>query len=181
VHGVRGDERMAWGPDSVEVGLNLGVAQLKGTWKPDDTQRRAAWELYVELVTRIAVVPLAGNEGLLREALTSLYALFAITRDVLRRHGPQVAMPTRDSEYSLGQIAVAVLNDELRPLLARWHPALEEWEARRPPDSSRVAHEDAWEHARALRAELAGTRRRLADYAALLATACGVPDLTTRR
>jgi hypothetical protein len=62
---------MAWGPDSVEVGLNLGVAQLKGTWKPDDTQRRAAWELYVELVTRIAVLPLAGNEGLLREALSS--------------------------------------------------------------------------------------------------------------
>jgi len=140
--------------------LNLGVAQLKGTWKPDDTQRRAAWELYVELVTRIAVVPLAGNEGLLREALSSLYALFAITREVLRRYGPQVAMPTRDSEYSLGQIAVAVLNDELRPLLARWHPALEEWEARRPPDSSRVAHEDAWEHARALRAEPAGTRRQ---------------------
>src|SRR5664280_1116904 len=121
------------------------------------------------------------HRGAAAGALTSLYALFAITREVLRRHGPQVAMPTRDSEYSLGQIAVAVLNDELRPLLARWHPALGEWEARRPPDSSRVAHEDAWEHARALRAELAGTRRRLADYAALLATACGVPDLTTRR
>jgi hypothetical protein len=76
---------MVWAPDSVEVGLNLGVAQLKDTWKPDDTQRRAAWELYVELVTRIAVVPLAGTEGLLREALSSLYALFAITREVLRR------------------------------------------------------------------------------------------------
>ena len=127
------------------------------------------------------MLPLAGNEGLPREALSSLYALFPTTRDVLRRHGPQVAMPTRDSDYSLGQIAVAVLNDELRPLLARWHPALEEWEARRPPDSSRVAHEDAWEHARALRADLGRTRQRLAAYAALLATACGVPDLTTRR
>jgi len=169
---------MSWGPDSVEVGLNLGVAQLKGTWKPDDTQRRAAWELYVELVTRIAVVPLAGNEGLLREALSSLYALFGITRDVLRRHGPQVAIPTRDSDYSLGQIAVAVLNSELRPLLARWHPALEDWEAHRPPERSRVAHEDSWQHATALRSELARTRQRLAGYAGLLAIACDVPDLT---
>jgi hypothetical protein len=83
-------------------------------------------------------VPLASNEGLLREALSSLYALFAITRDVLRRHGPQVAMPTRDSDYSLGQIATAVLNSELRPVLARWHPALEDWEAHRPPERSRV-------------------------------------------
>jgi len=169
---------VTWGPNSVEVGLNLGVVKLKGTWKPNDTQRRAAWELYVELVTRIAVVPLAANEGLLREALSSLYALFAITRDVLRRHGPQVALPTRDSDYSLGQIAVAVLNNELRPVLARWHPVLEDWELRRPPERSRADHEDAWQHAEALRSELASTRQRLAAYAQLLAVACSVPDLT---
>src|SRR5664280_3262822 len=111
-------------------------------------------------VPAIAVVPLAGNEGLVQEALNRLYALFGITRDVLRRHGPQVAIPLRDSDYSLGQIAVAVLNDELRPLLARWHPALEDWEAHRPPDRSRVAHEDAWQHTTNLRAELVRTRRR---------------------
>jgi len=50
---------------------------LKGVWVADRAQIEAAWEMYVELVTRITVAPLAANEGLLREALTSMYSLFA--------------------------------------------------------------------------------------------------------
>src|SRR4051794_769042 len=88
--------------------------------------------LYVELVTRIAVVPLKGSEGLLREALASLYALFAITREILRRYGPELARPRPEGEYSLGELAVLVLNYQLRPLLAHWHPLLESLEAQRP-------------------------------------------------
>jgi hypothetical protein len=45
-------------PKSVPVGLNLHVLLISGTWEPNDDERRAAWELYVELVTRMAVVPL---------------------------------------------------------------------------------------------------------------------------
>jgi len=87
--------------------------------EPNDTERRAAWELYVELLTRISVVPLAQREGLLREALMSLYSLFDTTRQILRTHGPDIAEPKRDGEYSLGFLAVAMLNFTLRPLLAR--------------------------------------------------------------
>ncbi|WP_370135611.1 hypothetical protein [Streptacidiphilus sp. EB103A] len=97
--------------------LNLHVLEIAGTWEPNDAERRAAWELYVELVTRVSVVPLGTDEGLLREALSSLYSLFGTTREVLRRHGPEV----RDA--------------------------------------------------------LTDTRRVLAAYADLLASACGVPNL----
>jgi hypothetical protein len=48
-------------PKSVEVGLDLKVFSLKGTWEPSNTERAAAWELYVELITRISVVPLHGD------------------------------------------------------------------------------------------------------------------------
>ncbi|MGY1667977.1 hypothetical protein [Geodermatophilus sp. SYSU D00696] len=167
-----------WGADSVQVGLQLGVVTVAGTWKPKDEERRAAWELYVELATRIAVVPLAPGEGLLREALSSLYSLFGITRDVLRRYGPGVARPRPEGEYSLGELAVLVLNYELRPLLARWHPLLETWEADRPAERSQTAHEDAWEHADRLRGELEQTRQRLVGYADLLADAARVPPLS---
>jgi hypothetical protein len=42
----------------VSVQLGWGPAKLSGVWEPDQAERNAAWELYVELVTRIAVVPL---------------------------------------------------------------------------------------------------------------------------
>ena len=38
--------------------------------------------MYIELVTRIAVIELRPEEGLLREALSSLYSLFDTTRKI---------------------------------------------------------------------------------------------------
>lgn len=40
-----------------EIAVNLfGIATAK--WQNDPTQRKAAWFLYVELITRVAVQPL---------------------------------------------------------------------------------------------------------------------------
>jgi len=169
---------MVRAPKSVEVGLDLRFFKISGTWEPNDAERLAAWELYVELITRVAVVPLPAGEGLLREALTSLYTLFAATRDILRRHGPDVAEPKPDGQYNFGYLSVAMLNAAIRPVLARWHPLLDDWENTRPPERSRVEHERQWPQADQLRADLDRTRATLASYASLLATACGVPDLS---
>lgn len=169
---------MVRAPKSVNVKLNLRVLEISGTWEPNDVERRAAWELYVELVTRVSVVPLQADQGLLREALTSLYSLFTATRDILRRHGPDVASPKPDGQYNLGYLAVAMLNNTIQPLLARWHPALEDWEHQRPNNRSRLEHEHAWPAAKNLRTALAETQQSLAAYADLLATACGIPNLT---
>jgi hypothetical protein len=165
------------GPKSVQVGLNLHFFQVSGTWEPNDDERKAAWELYVELITRISVVPLGPDDGLLREALTSLYSLFATTRDILRRYGPDVAEPKASGQYNFGFLAVTMLNIGLRPVLARWHPALADWEATRPVQQPRGEHEGAWDRAGELRAALESTRELLTQYARLMAEACGVPDL----
>jgi hypothetical protein len=167
------------GVDRVEIGLNLGLLSVKGAWKPNDQERDAAWELYVELVTRIAVVPLREGEGLVREALNSFYSLFEIIRGILRKYGPVLAQPRPDGEYSFGELAVLVLNFEVRPLLARWHPALLDWEHQRPADRSGVAHEDSWEHAARLRSQIEQTRTRLVSYADLLADVADVPRLSS--
>ena len=46
------------GPASVGVKMDLKLFSISGTWVPNDAERRAAWELYVEMITRIAVVPM---------------------------------------------------------------------------------------------------------------------------
>ncbi len=79
---------------NVSVKLEIPyIGGIEGTWEPDKEEQRAAWEMYVELITRISTVELGPEEGLLREALTSLYSLFATTRTILREHGPSVAQP----------------------------------------------------------------------------------------
>ena len=61
---------------SIKVSLKLPyIGVIEGTWEPDDRERKAAWELYVELVTRIAVAGLHPNEGLLREALSEVLSI----------------------------------------------------------------------------------------------------------
>ena len=162
---------------SIGVTLKTPFLDIGGTWEPNDAERRAAWELYVELITRVAVVPLPADQGLLREALTSMYQLFGIHREVLRRYGPSVAEPKKDGQYNLGYLAVATLNYAVRPFLAQWHPTLSDWEARRPADVPAGAYERGWDQQALLRADLDRVRGYLRTYAHWLSEACEVPDL----
>lgn len=161
----------------VSVELGWGPAKLSGVWEPEDAERKAAWELYVELVTRIAVVPLRPGEGILREALNSLSQLFGSTREILRAHGPDVARPAAPGRLRFGYLAIWVLNGVVRPTLALWHPELQRWEAGRPADRPVADHEAAWPRAGELRADLEEAREVLLDYARLLAQACDAPAL----
>ena len=90
---------------SVKVSLQLPyIGGIEGTWQPDESEQNAAWELYIELITRISIAELQPNEGLLREALTSLYTLFDTTRKIMRTYGPSIACPKEDSDFSLGTL-----------------------------------------------------------------------------
>jgi hypothetical protein len=163
---------------SVKVSLNLPyIGGIEGTWEPDESERKAAWEMYVELVTRIAVQELGPEEGLLREALSSLYSLFDTTRKILREYGPSIARPKEQATLSFGYLAVAILNSVLRPVLAKWHPLLLDYENTRPPAVSALEHERRWAQYADLRQELNQVRGVLTDYANLLAEVAGVPSL----
>lgn len=164
--------------NSLKVGLNLLGVQLEGTWIPDENEQKAAWEMYVELVTRVSVVEPPAGEGLLRESLTSIYSLFGTTRQILKEHGPSIAQPKRGGDLSFGRIAVTVLNEVLRPVLTKWHPRLEDYEATKPDTRSRLDHEHLWEQNSGLRETLAEARKALEAYTRMLAKAAGVPELT---
>lgn len=150
------------------VGLPFNLGQLE--FEPDEVQQRAAWELYVELTTRVAVQSLGPDEGLMREAMSSLYSIFGVTREILRAAGPSVAQ----GPNSFGPVAIEVLNKGLRPFLAKWHPLLFTHEQKRRAEISAHDHERTWEEAAELRKELAKMQEQMMIYAAALGEIAGV-------
>ncbi|MCX5201923.1 hypothetical protein OG897_10730 [Streptomyces sp. NBC_00237] len=171
-------KRHGAGPTQITARLAFPfVGEIAGVWEPADAERRASWELYLDLVSRVSVAELGRDKGLLREALSSLYSLFGTTREILRRHGPAVAPPLEPGHLSFGVLAMTVLNRVLRPLLSEWHPRLAAYESQRPAHVDPVAYERAWEHAQALRGDLDAVRQALESLARTLQQVAGVSDL----
>ena len=167
---------------SVKVSLKIpSIGGVEGTWVPDERERDAAWEMYVELITRISIVELKSDEGILREALSSLYSLFGTTREILRKYGPSIAKVKGKGNISFGYLAVAILNGELRPVLAKWHPLLLDYENTKNSAVSQLEHEKNWGKANELREVLNEVRNVLINYADLLAKVAGVPSLTPEK
>lgn len=137
------------------------------TFVVNDESRQVAWKLYIEVVTRIATQPLADEAGLLREAMTSLYGLFATTRDTLKASRPSVA----EGGPTVEHLAVTMLNRELRPFLSSWHPRLRGSEEEHPDEV-----EADWPDNGECRAQLRALQQRLHAYALGYARLAGVTD-----
>ncbi len=82
-------------------------------WAPTDADRALAWDVYVELQTRIAVQALGEEEGDDATALTSIYTLFPFSREAMQRHGVDCA--------NTGALLTAFLNQKVRGFTAKWH------------------------------------------------------------
>lgn len=164
-------------PKSIKVALKTPFLNVEGVWEPNDVERAAAWELYIELTTRVGVIQLPSELGSDREVLASLHSLLLIHREVLRRYGPAVAEPKRSGQYNLGYLAVGTLNCVIRPFLATWHSQLQDFEARRPEFTGRAEYERTWPRHEEFRRALSDLRRQLQIYVLWLSHACNVPDL----
>ena len=151
----------------LSVGLPFGIGNIE--FEANEVEQRAAWSLYVELKTRVAIQPLDPETGLLREVLSSFYKLFDITRQILRESGPAVA----HGPESFGPIAIEVLNKGLRPFMSRWHPRLQTHEKACAPDVSAFDHEQQWERSKEMRKELLELQNQMKIYAAALAKISG--------
>jgi hypothetical protein len=139
--------------------LKISVPFLEMEWKPQDEDKAAAWELYIEMLTRITTQPLDTTHGDEKTALDSVFSLFSITRQVLKNN-------TRNcTEFA--KIAIVVLNQVIRPFTAKWHRL-----------SLQGAFNDA-DKCREFRTELAALQIILRQYTKMLADMSGVEDLTT--
>lgn len=94
-------------------GLELNAGFLKMNWEPKPDEQQAAWDLYIELLTRVTVQELSDQQGDEASALQSVYALFGITRELLKQKG-------RKCE-TFSKIAIVILNQKIRPFTAKWH------------------------------------------------------------
>ncbi len=93
--------------------LKIKPPFLEMDWSPNDSDRNAAWELYTELLTRITTQNLPDDFGDEQTALESIYNLFAITREIIKRNG-------RDC-IEFTKIAIVILNQIIRPFTSKWH------------------------------------------------------------
>ena len=139
-----------------KVRLNVPFASVEVSFEESD--KDAAWELYVEMLTRIVTQPLPTEAGDEKTALDSIYALFPITREVLRRRGR--------GAIQFAKVAVPVLNQVVRPFSAKWH-------------KERLAGAfDDPDKRREFREELASLQEDLRNYNRMLTQIAGVEDLT---
>ncbi len=139
-----------------ELKINTGI--LEASWEPQDEDRHAAWEMYIELLTRITTQPLANDDGDIETALESIHSLFPATREILRRNGPGC--------IKFSEIAIVVLNQVVRPFTAKWH---------RISVTEGFANED---NCVKFREELIDLQEELRHYTGLLSELAGVEDLT---
>lgn len=139
--------------------LKISAPFLEMEWNPAEPDKDAAWELYVELLTRITTQPLSDEDGDEETALQSVYALFGLTRSIIKSHG-------RDCR-EFTKIAIVVLNQIIRPFTAKWHKGL-------------VAGQFSNSNAcREFRGELNELQEKLRIYTKMLSDMAGVEDLTS--
>lgn len=143
-----------WGLQNIK--LNVGFAEVELC--PTEADQTAAWDMYVELLTRTATQSLIEDTGDEETALTSIYQMFAITRDILKEKGIQAQEFTK--------IAVIVLNQIVRPFTAKWHK-------KKLEGAFNIAEECI-----AFRYELTELQNHLKCYSHLLADLAKVEDLT---
>ncbi len=142
--------------DMKHLKLNMGF--LETEWEPQVNDAQAAWEMYVELLTRIATQPLPNDHGVESTAMESVCSLFGITREILRKYGTDC--------IGFAKIAIVVLNQVVRPFTARWH---------------RLSNQGAFDddaQCNVFREELQNLQAELRKYMGMLAEIAGVEDIS---
>lgn len=138
--------------------IKLGPSWVNAEICFKSADQDAAWELYVEMLTRTVTQPLPSEYGDEKTALDSVYALFGTTREILRQRGR--------STITFSKIAIPVLNQIVRPFTAKWHR------------QSLAGAFDKEDSRKAFRKELSTLQDELRNYNRMLAEIAGVEDLT---
>jgi hypothetical protein len=93
------------------------------TFKSDAAQRKAAWQIFFNIVSRIAIRRMEDHEGDDGAALGSLKALFDESRKIVCDLDYE-PMKGRDSVEAF---TLEMLNSVLAPFLTKWHPKWDSW------------------------------------------------------
>jgi len=138
--------------------LKINAVFLEMEWNPSEPDKKAAWDLYIELLTRITTQKLDDMHGDEQTALTSIYSLFSTTREIIKDNGKDCVEFTK--------IAIVVLNQVIRPFTAKWHGV------------AVSGGFDDNDNCVNFRQELGELQTKLQIYTQMLAQMAGVEDLT---
>jgi hypothetical protein len=139
--------------------LKINMKFLEMEWSPKKADQSAAWELYIELLTRVSTQYLQPDYGDEKTALESIHVLFPLTREIMKKY-------EKDCQ-DFAKIAIPVLNQIIRPFTAKWHRL-----------SINGAFSDT-EQCKQFRAELVDLQQIIRRYTALLGDMAGVEDLSS--
>lgn len=89
------------------------ASRLDEFWAPTDSDQALAWDIHVELQTRITTQALPEDEGDDKTALESVASLFDLSRQQMRMHGVGSA--------NVATLLTRYLNSKVRPFTTKWH------------------------------------------------------------
>lgn len=138
--------------------LKIKTPYLDMEFKPQEADKKAAWDLYIELLTRVATQDLNDSEGDELAALESVRSIFPITRSIIKENGREC------NEFA--KVAIVILNQRIRPFTSKWHKLTLNEEL------------NFKEKKKEFRDDLKELQKDLRVYTAMLADLAGVEDLT---
>jgi len=124
-------------------------------WAPSDEDRALAWDIYIELHSRVSTQSLDDKQGNDLAALESIHNLFSIARERMQFHGIQCA--------NTSTLIMLFLNQYLREFMTKWHKfsIQENWK-----DGGGVINEN-------FRSELKGIQESLESFSTALSHLAG--------
>jgi len=135
--------------------LIVKVPFMEMEWNSSEPDKDVAWEMYVELVTRITTQNY--SEGIEIKALESVYNIFPLTREILKKYG-------RDAE-GFAKLSILILNQIIQSFTAKWHKISEEQDF----ENEKIKNE--------VRKELGELQKELKIYTRMLADMAGVKNM----
>jgi len=119
--------------------IDFGIVKLGG--KLSEHDRQCAWQLYTEIVTRVAVSGKRRDPNctdfsgeILTESLSSLHAFFREARQIMKSF--PVGKIKAKNQSHLGVLIHDILNNVLRPFLEKWQADYRAWWERQDRSTS---------------------------------------------
>lgn len=140
----------------IKLKINASIFEVELTFT--DKDKDAAWDLYVEMITRTTTQAFVKEEGNAKAALDSIYSIFGLTRSLLKEHG-------RDCR-GFAKVSIPILNQMIRPFTSKWHQYSLDGTLEYP------------ENYESFMLELRSLQKDLGKYVNLLADMAGVEDMS---
>ena len=96
------------------------------TSKSEAEIKKFANNIYIELITRKAAIPLEEDKDVIEEVYNSWYALFKVIREEIKKLPFDIIKNISNSESPVG-ISIKILNDILRPHLTEHQASFRSW------------------------------------------------------